>query len=367
MKILYCCNTPTSEVLQLQQFYEKKGHIFDIVHNLRNIELLRTYDIVFSVEWFAGGSFLELKSMYRKPSIHKVSDSVVPSDIRDIINKYLSKEPQVINDTEEIKENIDYVTPRLKSESYFKWNNQLYNKIYELIDKTSKHCQRFLLHGKTGVGKEHIARMIHDKSEVFGNFVAVDCGSISEELIYSELFGHIKGSFTGAYKDKRGYFVEAQNGTVFFDEIENLSMKGQIALLRVLQEKEFKQVGSTKAINFTSKVICASNVDLQKLVNEGKFRKDLYYRINQIEISIPSLDEMVDDVPNLIEFLYTKIVTELKLSTINPQLIEQCFIDCFPYEGNIREIESYLTKHIILESNSDRDLDGIELLLSSSY
>lgn len=217
--------------------------------------------------------------------------------------------------------------------------------------------------GKTGTGKEHTAREIHQASGVSGKFVSIDCGAITDELINSELFGHIKGSFTGATQDKSGYFEEANGGTLFFDEIENLSYKGQLALLRVLQERSFKKVGSTKEQIWEAKIICATNVDLQREVEKGRFRSDLFYRINQVTLQVPSLEDVMDDIPDLIDFLVKEINEEYNQSfEASEEFKSQTIEQLIPFKGNVRELKSYLFEKIINTDIELSTLSGIELL-----
>ncbi|MCC8146853.1 MAG: sigma-54 dependent transcriptional regulator, partial [Bacteroidales bacterium] len=175
-----------------------------------------------------------------------------------------------------------------------------YQKVYEYIDLVAPTHLSVFIKGESGVGKEHIARMIHEKSRrAHEPFVPVDCGVMNKELSASEFFGHVKGSFTGAISNKKGHFVEANNGTLFLDEIGNLSLDIQMQLLRVLQEKKVKPVGATKEIEVDVRIVVATNEDMEQSVATGKFRRDLYHRLNEFMITIPNLAECKEDIPHL--------------------------------------------------------------------
>lgn len=369
MKILCCCTDPCEYVI-LRNYCESLGHEFQLVSNFRNIlGKPEDYDVVLSTEYFAGSSIHELMERgYGRGQI--INLTTCKGNLREIITNFLNK-----GETHEIKEErpkqkLNSKTKKnlIIKKKYFKGISLPYRNLYQKIDRFSKLPLSILIFGKTGTGKEHIAHEIHTKSNVSGNFVSVDCGAITDELINSELFGHVKGSFTGAFQDKVGYFESSNEGTIFFDEIENLSPKGQLALLRVLQEKTFKKVGSTREQVFNSRLICATNVDLEKQVEKGLFRLDLFYRINQICLVVPSLEDVLDDVPDLIDFLVREINQEYSQQFFPTNEFKNKVLEkLYPFKGNIRQLKSYLIEEILGTHENLTNLQGIELLQVTGY
>jgi transcriptional regulator with GAF, ATPase, and Fis domain len=207
-----------------------------------------------------------------------------------------------------------------------------------------------LLQGETGVGKEIIAGAIHNASlRRDGPFIKVNCGAIPETLMDSELFGHEKGAFTGAIDQKRGRFERANGGTIFLDEIGELSPEAQVRLLRVLQEMEIERIGGTEPIKVDIRVIAATHRDLEAMIREGKFREDLYFRLNVFPIYIPTLSERSGDIPGLVQHFIQKKSRDLKLTaipTLDPQALDQLLAHHWP--GNVRELENAVERAIIL-------------------
>ncbi len=183
--------------------------------------------------------------------------------------------------------------------------------VYRLTRRVADSRATVLLQGETGTGKELVARAIHELSpRATGPFIRVNCGALSESLLESELFGHVKGAFTSAVDHRTGRFEAAHGGTIFLDEINSVSYQLQVKLLRVLQESEFERVGDTKTINVDCRIVAATNRDLVELVDKNTFREDLYYRLNVVPIYLPPLRERVDDIPELVEFFVAKYAAE---------------------------------------------------------
>lgn len=217
------------------------------------------------------------------------------------------------------------------------------------VDKIAATDATVLLTGPSGTGKELVARAIHNKSgRAGGEFVAVNCGAIPAELIESELFGHVKGAFTGAIKDKKGKFELADGGTILLDEISELAIELQVRLLRVLQERVVEPVGAEETRNIDVRVIGASNVDLGKRVAQGKFRDDLFYRLNVIPIALPTLAERVEDIPALLEEFIRRYEPGTKV-TASPGLIDR--LSHYSWPGNIRELENLVERIIIMRKD----------------
>ncbi len=227
-------------------------------------------------------------------------------------------------------------------------------KVMEKLKKVAPLNSSVLIQGETGVGKEVIATMLHSlSSRVNGTFIKIDCGTIPETLIESELFGHEKGAFSGADKQKRGNLEHANGGTVFLDEIGELTLNAQVKLLRLLQNKEIVRVGGTKVISLDVRIVCATHRNLQRMVKEGLFREDLWYRLNVFPIWIPPLRQRKQDLPQLVYFLIKKKAIDMNLLTLpipnNSQLSELASYD---WPGNVRELENIIERWLILDCGS---------------
>jgi DNA-binding NtrC family response regulator len=226
------------------------------------------------------------------------------------------------------------------------------DKVKKLILKVAKSNSTVLIRGESGTGKELIARAIHKNSlRTDEIFQAVNCAAINENLLESELFGHEKGSFTGAINEKKGLFEVADNGTLFLDEIGELDIALQAKLLRALQEKQIRRVGGTREINVDVRVVAATNRDLLKMSQEGRFREDLYYRLNVLSIELPSLRGRRSDVPVLIDYFLQKHTRgsdrKILIDTPARKLLEN-----YSYPGNVRQLESALERAILLCENN---------------
>ena len=234
--------------------------------------------------------------------------------------------------------------------------------IYDMIRQVGRTKTNILITGESGTGKELIARAIHDESDRKDHpFVVINCGSIPEMLMESEFFGHKKGAFTGATNDKKGLFEVADHGTVFLDEIGELSPNFQVKLLRAVQEKVFKRVGGTQDISVDIRFISATNKDLKKEIMAGRFREDLFYRLNVIEIKIPPLRERMDDLKPLAQFFLDKYSKEMgkKITKISSYAIE--LLKKYDFPGNIRELENLLERSVALTSTNILLPDSLEL------
>lgn len=222
-------------------------------------------------------------------------------------------------------------------------------KIYDLVEAVAPSRTTVLMSGESGTGKSLIAHAIHLRSPRKDKaYVELSCGSIPETLLESELFGHVKGAFTGAHVDKIGRFKAADGGTIFLDEINSASPGMQLKLLRVLQERKFEPVGSTQTIEVDARVILASNQPLEQLVAEGKFRQDLYYRINVVKIELPPLRDRVGDIPALAEHFLARFAAELKKQILGftPEAVE--LLCRYAYPGNVRELQNVVERAAVL-------------------
>lgn len=223
------------------------------------------------------------------------------------------------------------------------------SRVREIINKVAPTEARVLITGPNGTGKEVVAHLLHENSaRAKGPMVEVNCAAIPSELIESELFGHMKGSFTGAVKDRAGKFEQADGGTLFLDEIGDMSLAAQTKVLRALQESEITRVGSDKAIKVNVRVIAATNKNLTKEIAEGHFREDLFHRLNVIPIHVPSLNERLEDIPLLVDYFSAKICEE---QGIAPKTFDEGAIKALQsknWTGNIRQLRNVVERLIIL-------------------
>ena len=228
-------------------------------------------------------------------------------------------------------------------------SSQSLRNVLAAIDRVAPTDSTVLITGQTGTGKELIAHAIHRRSPRSGRaLVKVNCAALPSELIASELFGHEKGAFTGALQQRIGRFEAANGGTIFLDEIGELTPEMQIALLRVLQEKEFERVGGNRTIQADVRVIAATNRDLQRHVAEGRFRADLYYRLNVFPIHAPSLKERIDDIPILVDYFISRFATRMgkRIRQIDRRTLEA--FERYSWPGNIRELQNVIERGVIL-------------------
>lgn len=281
-----------------------------------------------------------------------------PFDVNDIKMKIAnalekrSLELEVIRLRRELSEKYRYKNIVGKNEKML--------RIFDLIEKVAPTDAAVLITGESGTGKDLVARAIHYSSHRKNNsFVFINCPALPEQLLESELFGHMKGSFTGAIKDKEGLLEQADNGTVFLDEIGEMSLQMQVKLLNVLQEKKFRRVGGNKEISSNFRLITATNRKLQDAITEGKFREDLWYRINVIQIDMPALRERADDIPFLVNSFFLKYREQMdkKIKAVSPQAMKA--LESYSWPGNVRELENAIERAVTLESGSEIALESL--------
>ena len=271
------------------------------------------------------------------------------------LNRVLTCVRNALNNNHLKKENT-ILKRKIKSKSEIIGQSPEIKSILELITKVANSNARVLITGSNGTGKELVANQIHEKSNRNKNlFVEINCAAIPSELIESELFGHEKGSFTSAHKQKIGKFEQASNGTLFLDEIGDMSLSAQSKVLRALQENKITRVGGNKSISVNPRIIAATNKNLKKEIENGNFREDLFHRLNVIPIKVPSLKERIEDIPILCNYFIEKICKEhgIKQKEISNKAIDE--LKKMKWTGNIRELRNVLERLIIL---SDK---GIEL------
>src|SRR6202045_1861049 len=230
--------------------------------------------------------------------------------------------------------------------------------VFDLVTQVAPSRSTILIHGESGTGKELIAKAIHSASPRADKaFIPVNTGSIPADLLESQLFGHVKGAFTSAIASKKGLFEVADQGTIFFDEISTIGPETQAKLLRVIQEREFMRLGGTDTIKVDVRIIAASNVELLNLVREGRFREDLYHRLNVIAVPLPPLRERREDVPLLLDHFLRKFSTENNrpLGHFSPAAL-RLLVD-YDWPGNVRELENVVERAVVLSSHQLLDVD----------
>ncbi len=237
-------------------------------------------------------------------------------------------------------------------------NSEPINHIKDIVEKVAKTDARVLITGPNGTGKELVAHQLHEKSER-SNFpiIEVNCAAIPSELIESELFGHIKGAFTSAVKDRAGKFEAADGGTIFLDEIGDMSLSAQAKVLRALQESLIQRVGADKDIKVNVRVVAATNKDLKKEIAEGRFREDLYHRLAVILIKVPALNDRRDDIPLLLEHFAIKISEEQRIPQKSFSKTAIKLLQEYDWTGNIRELRNVVERLIILGGNEISETD----------
>ena len=250
-----------------------------------------------------------------------------------------------LSELEELKKELASRGPN----PVFRSKSPSMERLLAMLPAVSDSTSSILIQGETGTGKEVLARAIHSLSpRKDGPFVAVNCGAIPESLLESELFGYKKGAFTGAEKDKPGRFALAEGGTLFLDEIGDISSALQVKLLRVLQEREYEPLGGTKPVRSDIRLVSATNADLSRLIADGKFRKDLFYRINVINLVLPSLKERKDDIPDLASGFLLSFAAKMnkKIDGFASEVFSRFY--AYDWPGNIRELENVVERMVVL-------------------
>jgi len=322
---------------------DKEGR--EVLHELKTIDpraiviIITGYsDIKTAIDVIKAGAF------------DYITKPMIPDEVLNVINKSLDQ-------SADTKESGDQGLSAKKSNGVFgnddflKGRDPSTRDLYKQIELVAPTNYSVILYGESGTGKEVFARTIHQNSERKDHpFIAMDCGTLSKELAGSELFGHVKGAFTGALADKEGHFELANGGTLFLDEVANLSYEIQAALLRVIQERKFKRVGGVKEINLDVRIIVASNENLQDCYRKGKFREDLFHRFNEFSIILPPLRNRREDIPLFAAFFLDKANAELSKKT-DVQGFENEVMDIFynySWPGNLRELRNVIRRAALL-------------------
>lgn len=280
-----------------------------------------------------------------------------PLDLNRILitTKNALESKQLRQETKQLRKKVAAKGPQMIGES------TAINRVRAIIDKVAPTEARVLITGPNGTGKEVVAHLIHQQSQrANAPMVEVNCAAIPSELIESELFGHMKGSFTGAVKDRSGKFEQADGGTLFLDEIGDMSLAAQTKVLRALQENEITRVGSDKSIKVNVRVLAATNKNLQAEIEKGNFREDLFHRLNVIPIHVPALKDRLEDIPLLVQYFTEQICQEQGIATksFEPEAIKA--LQQLDWTGNIRQLRNVVERLIIL-AGSNITKEDIEL------
>ncbi|MET0065923.1 MAG: sigma-54 dependent transcriptional regulator [Candidatus Thiodiazotropha sp.] len=234
----------------------------------------------------------------------------------------------------------------------------LMRQLCDVIKRVAPMPSTVLLEGESGTGKELAARAIHQLSGRSGSFVPVNCGAVSAELLESELFGHVKGAFTGAHQSREGLFTYAEGGTLFLDEIGEMALSMQAHLLRALEERSIRPVGSNREYSVDVRIVAATNKNLQEEVKKGRFREDLYYRLNVLALPIPALRERPEDIPLLIDYFLQQLALELGVESIKLSDAELARLTGYEWPGNVRELRNVIERSLLLNKPPSSCLPG---------
>lgn len=317
---------------------------------LETLKRIKAFDPNCEVIIITGyGSIPTAVEAMKAGAFHFLSKPFAPDDLRTVIHRALEKR----------RLNLENIYLRQELISKNGWGTVVYKsdamaRVIEMASRVAPTDSTVLITGESGTGKSIIARQIHQLSPRSRRpFITVDCGSLVETLFESELFGHVKGAFTGADTNKVGKFELAQNGTLFFDEISNISLEVQAKLLRAVEERKISKVGSHRVIAVDVRLIAATNRDLNQAIKEGSFREDLFYRLNVVSLHIPPLREHKEDIPLLIEHFLEKYNTRLRKQRKQIQGVTPAALELFlrhDWPGNVRELENTVERLVVLST-----------------
>ncbi|MHB8069507.1 MAG: sigma-54-dependent transcriptional regulator [Desulfobaccales bacterium] len=325
------------------------------IDGLETLKRIRAIDPDSEVIIITGyGTIQSAVESIKAGAFHFLSKPFTPDDLRHLVGRALEK--RRVN-----MENL-YLRQELKKDerSVLVYQGEPMERIMDMVNRVAPTDSTVLLTGESGTGKGLVARKIHQLSQRSRRpFITVDCGTLVETLFESELFGHVKGSFTGADANKIGKFELAQNGTLFFDEISNIGLEVQAKLLRAVEERKISKVGSHRVITVDVRIIAATNKDLTKAIKDGSFREDLFYRLNVVLIQMPPLRERKNDVPLLVQHFLEKYNARLRknLQGLAPEALELLVRHDWP--GNVRELENTVERLVVLSSGPMLELKDL--------
>lgn len=296
-----------------------------------------------AVESLKAGAYHYVVKPFKLDQVRKV--------VREAIQKF-----QLINEIQQLRKQVNHEKKQLTIITH----NREMKSLLDIANQIASTDTNVVISGESGTGKELLAKYIHNCSPRHEKIMlSINCGAFSEELLTNELFGHIKGAFTGADLDKKGLVEMADGGTLFLDEITEMSLSMQVKFLRVLQEREVMRVGGTKPVKVNVRFLAATNRELDKEVKAGNFRQDLFYRINVVSLKIPPLSERKDDIPLLVQFFLEKYNTSMgkKVTDVAPDVLET--LQGYDFPGNVRELENIVERGIALTSGGTLKLAQI--------
>ncbi|MCK0161464.1 sigma-54-dependent transcriptional regulator [Allomuricauda sp. F6463D] len=357
----------------LQKFLTKNGFAVSTSYSLKDAERIlstATFDIILSDVRLPKGNGVTLLPQVKRESPRtqvilmtgyaevKTAVNAIKKGAFDYISKPFTPEAilSVIKDALNAnitEHDISIKKSKLPEEdkkpiNFLKGQSEKSKKLQQYVELVAPTNMSVLLTGESGTGKEVTANAIHETSKRNNEkFVAVDCGAIPKEIATSEFFGHVKGSFTGAVDEKKGHFEAANGGTLFLDEVGNLSYEHQIQLLRAIQERKIKRVGSTKEIELDIRIIAATNENLSEAVEEGDFREDLYHRLNEFSIEVPSLRERREDIPLFADYFLEKANSELEKNVLEISEDAKRIIQQYSWPGNLREMKNVIKRAVL--------------------
>lgn len=342
------------------------------VETLRKIKLLQPTtaviiitgysDVKTAVETFRyGASDYVTKPLYPDELLVTIKETIDKNSRRNSFESSPGEEPK--SDTKKSKSSII-------SENFISGKSAQALTVQRYVELIAPSDMSVIITGETGTGKEYVAQSIHRFSKRAGSpFVAIDCGALPKELAGSELFGHVKGSFTGAVNDKPGSFELADSGTIFLDEVGNLSYENQIKLLRVIQERKIKRIGATKEISVDVRILAATNEDLTKAVKDGRFREDLYHRLNEFKIQLSPLRERKDDIMVFAMHFLEKSNQSLNKNIKSFSAAVTDLITNYYWHGNLRELNNVVKRAVLLTAGDEVQLDSLpqEIVLANHH
>lgn len=350
----------------VESYLKKNGHAPFCVHDIKSalIELKqKEFDLLLLDYRLPDGTGMDVLAYKQEQqlttpvvimtSFHDIRTTVraIRSGAYDYITKPVNPEEllMVINQAMHKNEDMKIPSTLQKAADFVEGDSEVSHQLHQHIQLVAPTDMSIIIQGESGTGKEQVARTIHRLSKrANANFVAIDCGALSNDLAGSELFGHIKGAFTGALQDKKGQFELANGGTLFLDEVGNLSYEIQVKLLRALQEREVQPLGSGKNIKVNVRIITATNDDLATSVKNGSFREDLYHRLNEFKILLPSLQQRKEDLHLFINHFIAQANKELnkKVKKLSPEVKE--IIYKYDWPGNLRELKNIIKRAVLL-------------------
>lgn len=367
----------TTFSLILENFLKKKGHSVQVCHTLKtSLKSLEqnTYDLLLLDYRLPDGNGLEVMTAAREknpniPSIimtsfHDVRTAVraIRSGAYDFITKPVNPDEleMVLNEALNRKQSAPAAQKKAESSTFIQGNSPESKKLQNYIELVGPTDMSVIIQGESGTGKEYVANSIHKASKrVEHPFVAIDCGSLSRELSASELFGHVKGAFTGALLDKKGQFEVADGGTLFLDEIGNLSYEVQIQLLRAIQERVIQPIGSNKQVKIDVRIIAATNDDLLNSVSRGEFREDLYHRLNEFKIHVPALRNRESDLQVFLYHFINLANAELdrNVKTLSTEVAH--IFQTYDWPGNLRELKNVIKRMVLLTRGEEAGIESL--------